>query len=73
MISDARYQHTNLVAEDWRALAKFYVELFGCEIVPPERELSGAGLVRLDGRVRKVVDVRCGRRWRRFRHGKRGH
>lgn len=40
----ARYRHTNLTARDWRALANFYIHLFGCEIVPPERDLSGAAL-----------------------------
>jgi len=34
----ARYGHTNLVARDWRHLAGFYVDLFGCEPVPPERD-----------------------------------
>jgi len=40
----ARYVHTNLVARDWRALAAFYTDLFGCEPVPPERDYSGADL-----------------------------
>jgi catechol 2,3-dioxygenase-like lactoylglutathione lyase family enzyme len=37
----ARYVHTNLIARDWRTLARFYCELFGCLPVPPERDLSG--------------------------------
>lgn len=37
----ARYVHTNLVAEDWRALAAFYERVFGCTVVLPERDLSG--------------------------------
>ncbi|MCL4394110.1 MAG: VOC family protein [Chloroflexi bacterium] len=41
---DARYVHTNLVAKDWRALAKFYEETFGCVPVPPERDYSGEKL-----------------------------
>ena len=41
VISGVRYVHTNLVAYDWRALARFYQELFGCLPVPPERDLSG--------------------------------
>jgi len=36
-----RYAHTNLVARDWRRLAGFYIEVFGCVPVPPERDLSG--------------------------------
>jgi len=38
----AKYVHTNLVAEDWRALADFYIDLFGCTLVLPERDLKGA-------------------------------
>jgi predicted enzyme related to lactoylglutathione lyase len=41
MISGARYVHTNLVARDWRRLARFYQDVFGCVPVPPERNLSG--------------------------------
>ena len=40
----AKYVHTNLIAEDWRALADFYQRLFGCVPVPPERDLQGAQL-----------------------------
>jgi len=45
----ARYVHTNLVAADWRALAAFYEDVFGCERVPPERELESAWLDRATG------------------------
>ena len=44
MVRGARYAHTNLIARDWRALARFYAELFGCELVPPERDYAGAAL-----------------------------
>jgi predicted enzyme related to lactoylglutathione lyase len=37
----ARYVHTNLIAADWQALARFYETVFGCVRVPPERDLSG--------------------------------
>ena len=40
----AKYVHTNLIAEDWRALANFYQELFGCIPVPPERDFQGERL-----------------------------
>jgi predicted enzyme related to lactoylglutathione lyase len=36
-----RYVHTNIIARDWRVLASFYVRLFDCKPVPPERDLSG--------------------------------
>ena len=32
-----RYAHTNLIAKDWRSLARFYIEVFGCEPAGPER------------------------------------
>lgn len=41
---NARYKHTNIVARDWRGLARFYEEVFGCVVVPPERSLSGEWL-----------------------------
>jgi catechol 2,3-dioxygenase-like lactoylglutathione lyase family enzyme len=41
---DARYVHTNLIARDWRALARFYQDVFGCTPVPPERDFAGAAL-----------------------------
>ena len=44
MIQGARYVHTNLIAEDWRALVAFYCDVFGCRLVPPERDYAGAEL-----------------------------
>ena len=41
MTIPARYVHTNLIARDWQALARFYEDVFGCVPVPPERDLSG--------------------------------
>jgi catechol 2,3-dioxygenase-like lactoylglutathione lyase family enzyme len=46
MINNAKYLHTNLIARDWRRLARFYVDVFGCQVVPPERDLSGADFER---------------------------
>ena len=40
----SRYTHTNLIARDWRRLAAFYQDVFGCIPVPPERDLQGAWL-----------------------------
>jgi predicted enzyme related to lactoylglutathione lyase len=45
----ATYKHTNIVAADWRALAGFYEDVFGCMPVPPSRDLSGAWLDRGTG------------------------
>jgi catechol 2,3-dioxygenase-like lactoylglutathione lyase family enzyme len=44
-----RYAHTNLIARDWRRLAAFYEEVFGCTPVPPERRQSGEWLERGTG------------------------
>jgi len=44
MTIKAKYVHTNLIAEDWRALAVFYQEVFGCIPVPPERNFQGETL-----------------------------
>lgn len=44
-----RYVHTNLVARDWKRLASFYIDVFGCQPLPPERDLSGAWISKLTG------------------------
>jgi hypothetical protein len=43
----ARYAHTNLIARDWKRLARFYSEVFGCLPLQPERDYAGDGLDRL--------------------------
>jgi catechol 2,3-dioxygenase-like lactoylglutathione lyase family enzyme len=48
-VIDARFGHVNVIARDWRALAAFYTEVFGCVLVPPERDYSGADLERGTG------------------------
>jgi len=47
----AKYAHTNLIAKDWKRLAKFYQEVFGCVPIPPERDLSGDWLDEATGLV----------------------
>jgi predicted enzyme related to lactoylglutathione lyase len=44
VVRGARYVHTNVIARDWRALARFYQQVFGCKPVPPERDHSGPDL-----------------------------
>jgi predicted enzyme related to lactoylglutathione lyase len=46
---EARFVHTNLIAQDWRRLAQFYGRAFGCTPVPPVRELGGQWLERATG------------------------
>ena len=36
--SGIRYAHTNLIADDWRRLADFYIQVFACEPVSSERD-----------------------------------
>lgn len=40
----AKYVHTNLIAENWRMLSDFYQNVFGCIVVPPERDYKGETL-----------------------------
>ena len=36
-----RYAHTNLIANDWNLMLRFYREVFGCEPVSSERDHKG--------------------------------
>lgn len=40
----ARFGHVNITSPDWRRLAAFYTDVFGCRFVPPERDIRGAPL-----------------------------
>jgi catechol 2,3-dioxygenase-like lactoylglutathione lyase family enzyme len=44
MAFEARFTHVNLIAKDWRRLARFYEQVLGCVLVPPERRLQGKRL-----------------------------
>jgi catechol 2,3-dioxygenase-like lactoylglutathione lyase family enzyme len=43
-IEGARFGHVNVTSADWRRLAVFYEDLFGCALVPPERDHRGSEL-----------------------------
>jgi catechol 2,3-dioxygenase-like lactoylglutathione lyase family enzyme len=43
-IEGARFGHVNVTSRDWRRLAAFYTDLFGLELVPPERDYRGPDL-----------------------------
>jgi hypothetical protein len=58
MIAGARYGHTNLIANDWRSLSRFYQEQFGCTPVPPERDFKGRDLERGMGIPGAELDTR---------------
>ena len=36
-----KYAHANIVARNWRSLAQFYIDVFACEPLYPERDLKG--------------------------------
>jgi predicted enzyme related to lactoylglutathione lyase len=44
------FSHINIIARDWKRLALFYEELFGCVPVPPARDLSGEWIDTATGR-----------------------
>ena len=44
---DIKYSHTNLIAKDWKKLSEFYINVFGCKPVYPERDLSGEWIDKL--------------------------
>ena len=41
MTIKAKYVHTNIIARNWKKLAGFYEDVFGCIPVPPERCYEG--------------------------------
>jgi predicted enzyme related to lactoylglutathione lyase len=41
MSDKIKFVHTNLIAHDWKKLAQFYIDVFDCKPVYPERNLSG--------------------------------
>jgi len=44
VIDGVRFGHVNVTTADWRRLADFYTTVFGCVLVPPERDIRGAVL-----------------------------
>lgn len=44
-----KYVHTNIVARNWKLLSEFYINVFECKPVPPERNLKGEWLERGTG------------------------
>jgi catechol 2,3-dioxygenase-like lactoylglutathione lyase family enzyme len=41
-----RYAHTNIITDDWKRLADFYIAVFDCKPLYPERDLHGEWLDR---------------------------
>lgn len=44
-----QFAHTNIITDDWRQLARFYIEVFECKPVYPERDLKGDWLDKATG------------------------
>ena len=36
-----KFVHTNIITDNWKSLADFYVKVFNCKPLFPERDLSG--------------------------------
>ena len=36
-----KYVHTNIISKDWKKLVDFYMKVFDCKPMPPERNLEG--------------------------------
>ena len=36
-----QFSHTNIITDDWKKLADFYIKVFECKPVLPERDLMG--------------------------------
>lgn len=45
-ISMKKFVHINIISDDWRKLADFYIRVFDCKMLPPERDLKGDWLER---------------------------
>lgn len=43
-IMKSKFVHTNIIAEDWKKLSEFYIEVFDCKIVPPIRSYNSKAL-----------------------------
>lgn len=41
-----KYAHTNIISANWHTLTRFYIDVFGCEPIPPVRNQSGQWLSR---------------------------
>ena len=41
MSKHIKFVHTNIISRDWQKLAQFYIDVFDCTPVYPERDLKG--------------------------------
>jgi len=54
MSQNIKYTHTNIIARDWKKLASFYIEVFQCEPIYPERDLTGQWI----DKITNITNVR---------------
>ncbi len=47
MNNQIKFVHTNIIAKDWQKLAQFYIDVFDCKPVYPERDLKGEWINKL--------------------------
>jgi len=51
-----KFAHTNIIAKDWKKLAKFYIDVLGCIPILPERHLTGEWIENLTNIENVTVD-----------------
>lgn len=44
-----KFIHTNIISKDWKMLADFYIKVFGCKPLLPERNLKGKWIEQATG------------------------
>lgn len=44
-----KFAHTNIIAQDWKKLAQFYIDVFECQPTKPERDLYGEWIDKATG------------------------
>jgi predicted enzyme related to lactoylglutathione lyase len=49
MRNKIKFVHTNIISEDWKKLAQFYIDVFGCVPLYPERDLHGDWIDKMTG------------------------
>jgi predicted enzyme related to lactoylglutathione lyase len=58
MNNKIKFVHTNIIAKDWKKLAQFYIDVFNCKPVYPERDMSGKWIEKLtqikDAKIRGI-------------------
>jgi predicted enzyme related to lactoylglutathione lyase len=54
MNNEIQYVHTNIIAKNWKELSQFYIDVFHCKPIYPERNLLGEWL----DRITQIKDVK---------------